>query len=38
MSRYEDIYIMGHYQIKRTFTCSYFGDIKYFRSRFALAY
>ena len=38
MSLYEDIYIMGHYQIKRTFTCSYFGDIKYFRSRFALAY
>ena len=21
-----------------TFSCSYFGDIKYFRSRFALAY
>ena len=33
------IYIyMGHYQNTRTFSCSYFGDIKYFRSRFALAY
>ena len=37
MSLYEDIY-MGHYQIKRTFSCSYFGDFNYFRSRFALAY
>jgi hypothetical protein len=26
------------YQNTRTFSCSYFGDIKYFRSRFALAY
>jgi hypothetical protein len=30
--------LMGHYQNTRTFSCSYFGDIKYFRSRFALAY
>jgi hypothetical protein len=28
----------GHYQNTRTFSCSYFGDIKYFCSRFALAY
>ena len=37
MPLYEDIY-MGHYQIKRTFSCSYYGDFNYFRSRFALAY
>ena len=30
--------LMGHYQNTRIFSCSYFGDIKYFRSRFALAY
>ena len=29
---------MRHYRNTRTFSCSYFGDIKYFRSRFALAY
>jgi len=29
----------GHYQNTRTvISCSYFGDIKYFRSHFALAY
>jgi len=30
--------VLGHYQNTRTFSCSYFVDIKYFRSRFALAY
>jgi hypothetical protein len=31
-------YVTGHYQNTRTFSCSYFGDIKYFCSNFALAY
>jgi hypothetical protein len=34
---YIGIYV-GHYQNTRTFSCSYFGNIKYFRSHFALAY
>ena len=32
------VMLLGHYQNTRTFSCSYFGDIKYFRSLFALAY
>ena len=30
-------HILGHYQNTRTFPCSFFGDIKYFLSRFVLA-
>jgi hypothetical protein len=26
----------GHYQNTRTFSCSFFGDIKYFISRFSI--